>query len=150
MGPDDIPTVRVESLLARALHRQGELREAEDLYRHAVSRQRVHSPPNFLAESLIGLGAVLCDQDIPDEAEPIITEGLEINQQALSEDDWRIAGARIELAGSLIQQNRLEEADEQLQIGVELLEQSTIQDRWINSRAIRFRNQLDDRSTQGR
>ena len=147
MGPDDIPTVRVASLLARALHRQGQLSESEDLYRHAVRQQRISSPPKFLGESLIGLGAVLCDLKDYETALPLLEEGLAIYQQALPEGDWRIGQSRIELAGALIDPDRPDEADNQLEAGLTLLADAGVKDAWIEARAKRFGQQLKDRPT---
>ncbi len=146
MGPDDIPTVRVESLLARALHRHGELGEAESLYRHAVTQQRIKSPVLALAESLVGLGAVLCDGNRVQEALPLLEEGLAINLEALTESDWRIAASRVELAGALIQLERFSEADQQLEAAQEAAAETRMVDPWIESRARRFSQQLLARS----
>jgi tetratricopeptide (TPR) repeat protein len=150
VGRNHIATIRVESLLARSLHRMGRLEEAEALYHHAVVEQRKDAPKSQLAESLIGQGALLCDQGQPEQAEPLIREGLALNRELLPQGHWKIGVGEVELGVSLIQLGRVAEARTAVEEGTGKLSEYGIDDLWILERAARLRAQLDHHPQDGR
>ncbi len=81
------------------MRRQGRLVAAEPLLRHALAvQQRSGGRPLALADTLLGLGALLRDSGQASEAVPLLREALERRERLLPAGNWLIAEARLELA----------------------------------------------------
>ncbi|HVR27962.1 MAG TPA: serine/threonine-protein kinase [Thermoanaerobaculia bacterium] len=105
-------TARVRTLLARCLHLAGELGEAEAQFLRSLEDQRESLDPMKMAETLIGLAAILSDTGRAGEAEPLLREALGLRAAQRRPVPWRIAEARLELGGVLLRQGRVAEAEE--------------------------------------
>ncbi len=140
--PGSRPSTRVRSLLGIARHRAGDPEGAERLLRTALEAQRADGVPIQLAETLIGLGAVMTDRERAADAEPLLREGLAIRLELLPDDHWQVAEARIELAGALLARPRRTEDDDREAVRLLTEAESTpltsVGHRWIRTRAQRL------------
>ncbi|MFV2073922.1 MAG: tetratricopeptide repeat protein, partial [Thermoanaerobaculales bacterium] len=110
-GPADPWTALVESNLATAIYTQGQYREAEALYRRAITALEARYPPTaqLLGRPLMHYGVVLTRLGKTAEAEPLLRRALEIERT--SADGARIARAETALGMWLLAENRLQEAE---------------------------------------
>ncbi len=147
-GADSAPSSRVRSLLGIALHRAGDEESAEHELARALDRQAEGTPAIQRAETLTGLGAVLADRGRAEEAEPLLHEGLELWLEVLAADHWRVAEARIELAGALLRKAAVTTSDrseaERLLAQAEAVEIEGAGFAWIRDRAARLRNRTEE------
>ncbi|MDX1384187.1 MAG: serine/threonine-protein kinase [Thermoanaerobaculia bacterium] len=125
LGDDNTRTARVRTHLGVTLWREGRLAEAEAALRRALAVQRGEETHfQHLAETLLGLGGVLCDRGRPIEAEPLLREALGLFTSVLDADNWQVAEARAELGRSLLQLGQTDEAAPLLVAAVPVLEAS--------------------------
>jgi tetratricopeptide (TPR) repeat protein len=109
--------------LARAVHAQGRLEEAEGLFRRAWEILAAALPEGHvnLAYPMTELGQVLTEQGRAREAEPILREALELRTRGFPEGHVRIAEARSALGAALTELGRRQEAERLLVSALEVL-----------------------------
>ena len=135
---------RVRSLLAFTLHARGERAASESILRRSLEIQRDPATiRNHLAETLVGLGSLLCDQGRAAEALPLLEEALEIRERVQPEGNWQIAEARLELGAALMAEGRTAEAEELLRSGYHGLSASLPANSRRLQRGERFLSELD-------
>jgi len=146
-GPDSRASSRVRSLLGIAVHRQGDPVAAEPLLARALVAQRSEAVPSHLAETLVALGAVLSDLGRAEDAEALLREGLVLWLDLLPPDHWRVAAARVELAGALLRMSSPTEREiaeaRRLLSSAKLVELEGSGRRWIEARNDLFNNLAD-------
>jgi len=152
-GPDSRASSRLRSLLGIAVHRQGDPEEAESLLSRALVAQRREAVPSHLAETLVGLGAVLSDLGRAAEAEVFLREGLSLWLDLLPPDHWRVSAAQVELAGALLRKSppagrELAEA-RRLLSSSDSVELEGAGRRWIEGRTKRFKRLADHCGVEG-
>ena len=135
-------TARVKSLLAQAVHRQGDLESAEELLLDALRVQRDSGTGLQLADSLVGIGAVWNDLHRPDEAESVLLQGIDTLVAELATDHWSIGEARLELAAALLDSGRTEEAMTQFDTGMQLFTGLPPDDLWLQDRVASLSEKL--------
>lgn len=87
LGEDNIHTVRVESFLAPVLAAVGRAKEAEQYFRHALAiRREVLGERSETATNLHELGALLLEENRPDEAKPLLEEALAMRRTVRGPD----------------------------------------------------------------
>ncbi len=64
-----------------------------------------------ISNSLAQLGAMLIAEQRHSEAEPVVSECLEIRERVMEEDDWHIANSRSQLGACALAGGRYEEAE---------------------------------------
>lgn len=142
-GTESGPSARVSSLLGIALHRAGDEAAAEELLAGALELQGEGETPANRAETLVGLGAVVGDRGRAAEAETLLREGLGLWLDVVPAAHWRVAEARVELAGALLRKDPPKAADraeaERLLAHSENAALEAAGFRWIRSRAAAFR-----------
>ena len=144
VGPEHLASARARSLLALTLQARGELEEAERILGQALAIQRdPAAAPNPFAETLVGLGSVLCDLDRSAEALPLLEEALEIRQRVQPEGNWQIAEARLELGAALLAEGRIAEAEDLLRSGYDGLSASLPANSRRLQRGERFLTELE-------
>jgi eukaryotic-like serine/threonine-protein kinase len=99
--------------LARTRERQGELAEAEAVYRLELATERKLSGPEhaFTANALHSLALVLKQQNKFMEAEAVIREALAIRRKGLGGAGLKLTHSLAGLADVLVLQNRFAEAE---------------------------------------
>ncbi len=150
VGVDHGVAARVRSLLAFTLHARGEPTAAEPILRRALEIQRDPATiPNHLAETLVGLGSLLCDLGRATEALPFLEEALEIRERVQPAGNWQIAEARLELGAALLAEGRVAEAEGLLRSGYDGLSGSSPANSRRLRRGERFLARLDATRTAG-
>jgi hypothetical protein len=124
----------------------GELEEAELEFRRSLEDQRVTPDPMKIAETLIGLAALLSDTGRAGDAEPLLREALEERLGQRRPVAWRVAEARLELGGALLRDGRAADAEELLRSASAVLAEALPAGNFRRERARRL---LDELATMG-
>jgi len=112
LGPDHVLTSRVRSHLALTLARAGRPAEAERELRRALSGQlQAGAEATHVAETSIGLGAILDGTGRSAEAEKALRAALERLTAEQEEGGLQLAQVRVELGAALLAQGRAAEAE---------------------------------------
>lgn len=150
VGPEDYSIGRMYSLLAMNDQARGSIVSARHRYEKALAIQRTASKRKFhLAETLVGLGSVLCDQGQPEQAEIFIREALEIYEPLMPEGNWQLAEGRVELGAALLRQGQRDEAHDLLRSGYTSMAAVRDSDDRRLRRAAGFVAELDDEGPRG-
>ena len=109
--------------LASAILQQGELEEAEQLYRKAlkIRREKLSANSPLVATSLLGLGQVLVGKNKPADAEPLLRDALAITTNARPKGHWRMGVCQSVLGECLTALEMFEEAEHLLLRGHDVL-----------------------------
>jgi serine/threonine-protein kinase len=110
--------------LATVYHARGDRADAEALYRDGLDLlDRTAGAHPRTAAARVGLGRLLVEQGRAEEAEPLLSAGLEVLVATYPEHDYRIADARAALGEAIGAQRRFAEAEPLLIASYGVLEQ---------------------------
>jgi tetratricopeptide (TPR) repeat protein len=110
-GPDSVPAADAASDLALAYRQEGDLAQAESLYRRALEAYRQASDPNSLAVVLNNLGRVVAEQSRYKEASELYHESIRVAEQGLGPDHPDVAVALSSLGKLMIAQRKFSDAE---------------------------------------
>jgi tetratricopeptide (TPR) repeat protein len=125
-GSDDLAMARTLSGLALLRRQQGDLAEAEQFYRRALTIRERKQGPNDpdVAATLNNLGGVLAAQGNYDAAQPALERALTVRQAALGSDHELTAESLNNLALLYAAQGNAEAAEPLYQRAVAVLEKN--------------------------
>ena len=136
VGAADPAVARALSLLAINDRAWGRLERARERFESAIEIQRLATHRRLhLAETLVGLGAVLGDLGELDAAESMLREAVEIYRDAVPATSWQLAESRTELGRVLARQGRTGAAEGLLRGGLEGFAGVFAADDWRRLRA---------------
>lgn len=109
-GIDDAGTLNCMTTKGLLLLEVGRSAEAEALLTDVLQRRRKVSP-QWVSDTILGLGEALTQNGKAAQAEPLLREALEIRRNAVPQSRWGIAEAQSGLGGCLSSLGRYEEAE---------------------------------------
>jgi tetratricopeptide (TPR) repeat protein len=110
--------------LGNLLRVEGHYLEAEELLRRAISLEEKAGEPARLdlAFTLNSLGALYCNVREPRRATPLLERGFEIREHILGSNHPLVAASLDNLAESLVQQHRMDQAESLYRRSLSILE----------------------------
>ncbi|MGA2882255.1 MAG: tetratricopeptide repeat protein [Bryobacteraceae bacterium] len=114
-GPDSVPAADAANDLALAYRQQGDLVQAESLYRRAVAVYRHTSSPTSLVAVLNNLGRVLAEQSQYKEAEQFYREAISVAEQRLGPEHPEVAVGLGSLGKLMLARRKFSDAERLLQ-----------------------------------